>query len=237
MLVVRSRRRCIARFWLILPLFVGCASPVTWTDVISLHPAVRRKWSEDEQYAPTFYAKREELRAFRDSAASMPPQRQDQLAFQLSELLRNEENPLLRREAVLTLGYLATPNTEPALRRALSDGDIDVRAAACRAWGRRGGESAPAVLAEVLGSDQDVDVRLAAVSELGRFRGPTVNEALAIALDDSDPALQYQAVQTLREHGDVDYGNSIYAWREYLRGNTPAVPEGPSIVERVRNWF
>lgn len=230
-------RRCLAACWLIALLLEGCASPFTWTDVLSLNPSVRQRWQEDEAYAPTFYAKRDELRGFRESVPTMTAQQQDQLALRLSDVLLNEENPLLRREAILTLGHLGSPHAEPPLRRASEDADPDVRQAVCRAWGRRGGPSAPAALAEILGSDQDVDVRLAAVTELGRFQGPAVSNALVLALEDSDPALQYQAVQTLRDHSEVDYGNSVLAWREYLRGNNPPVPQVPTIVERVRNWF
>ena len=78
---------------------------------------------------------------------------------------------------------------------------------------------------------------LAAARGLASYRGPAAERALAIALDDKDPALQYRAMQSLREISDRDYGNNAVAWREYLRGGNPAPPEGPSIVERINDLF
>ncbi len=232
----KNKKLWAATFSLVTVIVVGCAGKPLWLDVVALNPMVREKWAADEQLGPTFYAKRDELRAVRESIPLMTAEQQERLVSQLSEVLQQEENDLLRREAVLTLGYTSTASAVPALRAALSDPEADVRGGACQAWAQRGGRDAATALAQVIGSDQDADVRITAVSELRRFRGPVVLQALSLALDDNDPALQYAAVQSLREVGDSDYGNSVYAWREYLRGNNPPVPR-PSLVERLGNWF
>jgi HEAT repeat protein len=233
---VDTRRLFTVSLWLMSAVCAGCAGKPIWLDVVALNPAVREKWQADEQFGPTFYAKRDELREIREAVTGMTAVQQDQLAYQLSELMRQEPNDLLRREAVLTLGFLSASSAVPALQAALTDTDPNVRAGACHAWGRRGGPDAQAALAEIVGSDEDIDVRMAAVSELSRFRGQVVFDALSIALEDTDPALQYSAVQSLREVGDRDYGNNTVAWREFLRGGNPPLPQ-PTLVERMTNWF
>ena len=219
-------------------LFVaGCAGEPLWLNFISINPSVRRKWEEDELYSPTYYARRDELQALRRSVAQMPQPQQEEMARALADLLRREPNTLLRREAVLTIGHLATPAAIPALQSALTDDDPDVRIAACAAWRRRGGPEAAGALASVIGSDQDLDVRIAAAAELSHFRGQVAMDALAVAIEDPDPALQYRAVLSLQEVSDRDYGQSVYAWREFLHGNQPPLPETPSLVERMTSWF
>lgn len=215
----------------------GCAGEPLWLDVLSLNPSVRRRWEEDDRYAPTYYTRRDELRDLRSRAANLPPAQQSQIALQLTDLLRNERSPLLRREAVITLGYLPVAEAIAGLQLAIADQDLDVRTAACTAWRRHGGEAAAGALLAAASQDEDLDVRLAAVKELQHFRGPEVMRVLGLALEDADPALQYRAVLSLQEVSDVNYGESVYAWREYLRGNSPALPETPSLVERVTNWF
>jgi HEAT repeat protein len=177
------------------------------------------------------------LRTLRDAVVQIPPDQKGELVQKLTDLIRDDPNALIRREAVLTAGYEDSPDIVPALRLAISDADPDVRSAACVAWRRHGGSDAEEVLAAVARDDTELDVRMAAVTELQHFRGPAALAALAKALDDPDPALQYRAVLTLREVSDTDYGYNVYAWREYLRGNNPPVPQAPSFVERVKRWF
>lgn len=234
---VRQANRLPTLFlgWIVLT--AGCAGEPLWLDFLALNPSVRRRWEEDESYAPTYYARRDELRRLRDAAPNMTPQQRSQLALQLTEVVRNDPSPLMRREAIITLGYLATPDAIPALQMALSDQDLDVRAAACAAWRRHGGPDAAAALANVVSQDGDLDVRIAAVKELQHFRGPAVMTALSAAIEDADPALQYRAVLSLQEVSDVSYGENVYAWREYLRGNQPPLPETPTLAERMTNWF
>ncbi|MBI2481698.1 MAG: HEAT repeat domain-containing protein, partial [Planctomycetia bacterium] len=117
--------------------------------------------------------------------------------------------------------------------------DAGVRIAACRAWGRRGGPEALDVLARTVSNDSDLDVRLAATTQLAKFQDRQSLEALAVALNDKDPALQHRAVQSLKSVSGRDYGDSVPAWRDYVEGRSPVLPEPPSIAERLRSltWF
>ena len=155
-------------------LVIGCAEGPLILELAHWNPYVRRQWDEDERFGPTFYSRLDEFRAVRAGAAKLTPAEQDHLCGQLGEVLAHDENPLLRREAVRTLGELATPHAEPLLREAVSDPNLDVRIAACEAWGKRGGQEAAAILAGVVAQDGDIDLRIAAAEQLGRFAGDQV---------------------------------------------------------------
>ncbi len=209
----------------------GCAEFSAWD------PMRRKEWAADERLGLTSYQRLEELRAVRRDAKKYTPEQREQLTRQLVHLLDTESNALLREAAVRTLGVMKTQRSFEALEKAAGDSDADVRVIACQALGDRGDDQAVAVLARLVGSDTDIDVRLAATRELARFRQPAAREALALALDDADPALRYRAVQSLKETSPVDYQNDIAAWREYAKGGTPPPASTPTMAQRIKDWF
>ena len=91
-----------------------------------------------------------------------------------------------------------------------------------------------ASLANVLRVEKDIDVRLAATEALGKIKSPEAIQALVIALDDRDPALQYVGVQSMKSITGQDYGPDVQAWRTVATGGSPAPPETPSLAERLR---
>lgn len=178
-----------------------------------------------------------EIRQLGQRAARQDPAEQNRLASQLAAMYAQERDPLIRGQIIQSAGYLAGPNTLALLRQGLKDADSDVRALACRSLGRLGGPEAVAALAETLGSDTDPDVRVAAVKALGETGQPSAVQPLGMALEERDPAMQYQAVASLRRIAPVDYGNDLERWRQYVKGE-PVAPRPPfSLVERVRQWF
>ena len=197
----------------------------------------RSQWMEDEQTRPSLHARLEELEALRSRAGSMSEAEQAQIAANLSRSVADDPTPLYRAHAVRTLGELSTPAATEALRAALHDRDASVRIAACAAWGGRGTEDAIPVLAEVLSKDAELDVRIAAARALENYRTPDVVPALGIALDDSNPALQHRAVQSLEAVTGKDFGNSVPAWRQYVRNGAVDPAEVPSLAERLRELF
>ena len=112
---------------------------------------------------------------------------------------------------------------------------MDVRIVACEAWSRRGGMEALRQLIETLNSDTDADVRLAATRGLARFPSSEAIRALATALNDPDPALQYAGAETLKAVSGQDYGYNISAWREFVQGREPSVA-APSVARRYWPW-
>ena len=213
----------------------GCAdSPVT--ELAAFNPWERHQWAQDERFGPTMHQHVAELASLRTQAPQMSEAERHREAVRLSQWLGQDVPSTLRQELVKTLGTLRTPGAAPALRVAVNDGDADVRVAACQAWGTMGGPEAVPMLAQVLGSDTDLDVRLAATRELARFNEPAAVQALGLALDDSDPAMQYRAVQSLKSATGRNYGNDVPAWREFVRGGNPP-PYQPTLAERFRSLF
>ncbi|MGC3971526.1 MAG: HEAT repeat domain-containing protein [Pirellulales bacterium] len=139
---------------------------------------------------------------------------------------------LIRLETLRVVARCGSPVAGETLREALNDSDRDVRVAACQAWGIHGGAQAVPQLSEALRKDPSVDVRLAAGKALGQIGGQESVQALSVALDDQDPALQYRAIQSLREVTGKDFGDNVAAWRDYTRGS--GAPAEISLVDRMK---
>ena len=219
-----------------LTVFVGCAEGPLWR-FGAVSPWARKKWAEEEKVVQSLFSRRDQLREIADRAETMPASEQEQVSRQLATLFREDSVRLLRIEVVKTLTVLPTQTASDTLRLAVRDEDRDVRIAACKAWGERKGDEGVEALRYVLERDEDIDVRIAATKSLASFQGPNATEALSLALDDRDPALQHNAMASLEEVTGQDYGRSVVAWREFVRGGQPVPPEGPSLVERVRELF
>ncbi len=159
----------------------------------------------------------------------------ERIAGELAEMIRVEDDPMIRAEIIRTLANYPCKTTDLILRAALEESDPDVRVAACKAWGKRGDAGAVDVLGGVLKTDTDIDVRLAATTALGESEEPSAVAALAPALNDEDPALQYRAVLSLKQVTGKDFGNNVMRWQQYVRGETPAKPI--SVAERIRQLF
>jgi HEAT repeat protein len=85
-----------------------------------------------------------------------------------------------------------------------------------------------------LRADEDIDVRLAAADALGKIKSPEAMQALSVALEDRDPAMQYAGVQSMKSISGKDYGPDVQAWRQVAAGQSPPPPETPSLAERLR---
>jgi hypothetical protein len=152
----------------------------------------------------------------------------------LVKVLRKEEDPLLRAEILRALAAYPTEVATKMLTAGLKDTDRDVRIACCEAWAKRKGHDATRLLSEMLTSDTDIDVRMAAARALGDTGDPAATPALALALENPDPAMQYRAVQSLKKLTGKKYDDNVAVWREYVKGNSP--PE-PSLTSRMKNRF
>ena len=177
-----------------------------------------------------------QLREQRKRADQMSPEAVERLAAELAPQCGEEEDPMIRVEMVLTLGALNCSVARQALLSAGQDPDDRVRIAACKAWAGIDDESASSELARILSSDMDQDVRLAAAKALGQSGGPHALAALGQALEDRDPAMQYVAMESLKQTSGEDYGRDVRLWKQYVQGETP-VREEKSIAQRVREFF
>jgi len=204
----------------------------------SLNPWVTKDWKADEAYAPTYHRKVKDLADLRSRAPSMPPDEQQRYSAQLAEQLQTEQAVVMRTELVKTLGVLPTEQARSAVQMAASDSDSYVRRQACLALAKNPDAKSLEILGQTLANDNDPDVRLVAAKSLGQFRDPQAAQALAVAIDDNNPALQHAAMDSLRSVTGKDYGYSASAWREFVQGGTPQAPPGPSLAQQFReNWW
>ena len=178
----------------------------------------------------------EKLQAMAKSAQAGDAATQETISAELAQAIQTEEDPLIRSETLMVLSYCKTPAAAAVLTAAMRDADRDVRVTCCDAWAVRGGEEAIRNLTELLNNDKNVDVRLAAARGLGKLGDPAAATALATALEEGDPAMQYRAVQSLKSVSGRDFGNDANAWREFANGGSPQPPPS-GLVQRWFNWF
>lgn len=227
--------RCSAASLGLACLLTGCADGPF--GLARYNPVLVDEWKQDDKYGVSFHQRLEEMQEWEAAAASYDAGRQQEISRQLHEVIRSEGNTTLVAQAVRTQAAFPTEAALESLRGAMGHPQADVRVAACRAWGRRGGPEAEETLARVLNSDTDADVRMEAARELRRFRSPTSVQALGLALDDTNPALQHRCVESLKEVTGRNYGNDVGAWREYVASGQARPADAPSLAERLRSYF
>jgi HEAT repeat protein len=179
----------------------------------------------------------EAMTAMAEKADKQSPAEQERVSGDLAKQIQDEQDPMIRRHIVRTLGHFNTESSNAVLRAAIADANSSVRIAACEAWGRRGGPEAAERLTGLLTSDTNLDVRLAAARGIGQTKEKAAIQPLAEALSDGDPAIQYRVVSALKQISGKDYGNDVSLWRAYAKGENPEQPKGPSLAERLRKPF
>ncbi len=176
-----------------------------------------------------------ELRALGAASASASADEKARISQQLAESIKTEKDPLIRIEIIRALGHYPGPAADAILKAALGDSDMHVRVAACDAWGKRNNAEAVKLLAEALRGDVDADVRLAAAKALGETKNAEAVKPLGEALADTDPAMQYRAVQSLERVTGKSFEGSVDRWQQYVKGEKPDPP--PSLAERFKRLF
>jgi HEAT repeat protein len=141
---------------------------------------------------------------------------------ELAKQIRTEPDPLVRRAIQETIAELHAPLAAEVLVAGLNDEDRDVRNVCCRLLGRRQDAEAIKPLSRVVVADSEVEVRMSAIAALGKFKSPAAIQALAPAIKDRDPALQYAGVQAMKTASGEDLGNDVDAWRQYAESAAPA---------------
>lgn len=159
-------------------------------------------------------------------------------ARELAQRIQSERDPLVRVEMVKALGECRDPVAIAVLKAGLEDPDSDVRIACCHSWAKIGGKPAAEALGAVLGADTSAEVRIAAADALGHVNDPECTRALAVGLEDSDIAVQYRAMQSMKAVSGRDLGDDVTQWRQFAKGQTPqpSTSSDPSLAERLMPW-
>ena len=207
-------------------LLAGCQS--VWTP---------NMWPFPERERTTYNTPRMRVDAIaefgmRSTGVDSPEQRE--ITDQLARQIQIEPDPLVRQAVVRAIAEFQTPMSQQVLEAGLADQDEFVRVACCNELGKRAENASVPSLAGALRTDKNLDVRLAATEALGNIKTPEAIQALAAALDDRDPALQFVGVQSMKRVTGKDYGPDVEAWRQVAAGQTPPPAQAPSVAERVR---
>ncbi|QDU54355.1 HEAT repeat domain-containing protein [Aeoliella mucimassa] len=179
------------------------------------------------------------VRAYRSKATGGDTPDQQQIVTQLAQQIQVEPDPLVRVAIIDTLAAFRTPQAATVIELGLGDEDVDVRRHCCRALGERGDPAGVPVLARVINSEPDLNVRVAAVDALGEINSPDAYTALAVAMEDRDPALQYAGVKSMKSISGQDFGGRVESYLQYARGQTPTNTESDeiSVAGRVRDMM
>jgi hypothetical protein len=149
-------------------------------------------------------------------------------AEHLGQIAANDSVLLVRQEAVQLLGQLDNDAARAALRVAAQDSRSEIRMAVVFACREGNNPEKLKILQGIIGSDADVDVRLAATRAIEKYKGPEAVRALALALDDSNPALQLRAIESLQLVTGEKLGTDVAAWQAYARRTVESIePEIP----------
>lgn len=112
-----------------------------------------------------------------------------------------DENPVMRRMAVFTMGYVNAEFFAEQLAQAVQDPSGEVRKVALEAIGYGWEFSAEKLAAlEYCLSDENREVRLIAVEQLGNFVDESVVPLLVAALNDPDDWVRVRAVEALGQN-------------------------------------
>jgi hypothetical protein len=207
----------------------GCAS---WSPWKRQEKAAR----DQEKYGYTADTRIKKL-AERSKVAKAGPER-GQLEFtqDLVRMMLEEHDPRVRGKILDTAADYDTASATAICKGAMQDPSDVVRFKACDVWAKRGGEEAVQLLATRFQTDADLDVRLRALKMLGKLNDKQAIPVLARALEDSDPAVQYRAVSSLKQVSGRDLGNDVNAWREWAADPEAHKAEW-SIAEGFRRLF
>jgi len=202
----------------VLVTFAGCAA-----------------WPFQEQERTSIITPRMRIATIQEIAARGAGAEGDEqlrITQQLATQIQTEPDPLVRQAIQEAIGGFSTPLATAVLKAGLSDEDLDVRLTCCQWLGQRNDPNMVGVLRGVLENDQQLDARLAAIDALGKIPSTASVAALAVAVNDRDPALQYAGVEALKLVSGKDLGNDVAAWRQYASSDQPEI----SVAKRPSSW-
>lgn len=221
-------RRRVGRMFVMASIASWCVALVGCTDgplfqLKKMSPWHQREWRRDRDLGPTYSQRLEELMLLKSRMAYMPPEEKAKWALTLEKITTSDTSPEMRAQAVQALAMADCEATVRGLHAASTDKVEKVRLAACQAWGTLKNDNARDMLLSLAKTDESDDVRQAALASLGKFDHAEVRSMLIESLDHKNPAIQQQAVVSLRSITGRDFGGDFDAWKRYLGGEE--VPE------------
>ena len=200
-----------------------------------LNPYIQSQWRKDREKAVVYSQRVDEMRLLRRQIVSMPTEEQSYWITQLSNILKNETSPELRRESVLVLQQVMDrQDAVAAVTPLIQDKNDKVRLTVAQTLGTHPNPEAASALMSMAQSDSSRVVQLAATESLGKHPSNEVRQFLASKLEDRSPAMQYQASLALKSITGKNYGGDIDAWKRYLAGNDVPEPKA-SLADSMKS--
>lgn len=215
-----------------LLLVCGCADGPLF-HMKKLSPWHQREWRRDRELGPTYSQRLEELSLLDSQLASYPPDTQQQWALHLETIVTKDTSPEMRARAARVIAKIDSEATVRALNKASTDEIEKVRLAVCDAWAVRKSDQSRDMLLSLAATDESDDVKQAAIRSLAAFDTAEVRSQMAAALENKNPAIQQQAVVSLRKITGRDFGGDFEAWKRYLDGEDVPEPEPVSFTARI----
>lgn len=215
-----------------LLLVAGCADGPMF-QMKKLSPWHRREVARDRALGTTYTQRLDELALLDQQITRYPPDQQQQWAEQLETIVTKDTSPEMRARAARVIAKVDSEATLRALNKASTDEIEKVRLAICDAWAIRKNDQARDMLLSLAATDDSDDVRQAAIRSLASFDSPEVRSQMAAALEHKNPAIQQQAVVSLRKITGRDFGGDFDAWKRYLDGEEVPDPKPASFTARI----
>jgi hypothetical protein len=202
-----------------------------------LNPYIQNQWRQDREKVIVPSQRVAEMRLLKGQLASLPEDEQSKWVGTLSEIVKTETSPELRREAVLALKSVHNRPDAVATMATLSRDKSDfVRLAVVDGLQKSTAPESTSTLLAMASSDSSTNVRLQATQALGYHRSDAVKEYLASKLEDKNPAMQYHVSLALKEYTGKNYGGDMEAWRSYLQGEEVPEPR-VSLAETLQSML
>ena len=179
--------------------------------------------AELKKYGPAPLQRIQAMQEQAKKLAKASPQEQEVFAKELARQMPNETDFNVRMAVIKIMSRMNTPSANAVLYAAMKDPESEIRVACCEAWSKHPSAATTQMLAETLSGDTDSDVRMAAAKALSTAGDKEAVAALGRALEDSDPALQYCAVASLKQVTGKNLGNDVNAWRQLARQPDPPI--------------
>ncbi len=162
-------------------------------------------------------------------------QKEEAVKIMLGKLEESKEPVAIRAAIIRSLGNLGDRRARNVILKGIADTDNAViRVEACRALGKVGLPEDATTLARIMTIDKLEDCRIAAIEAIGaiKTKEPRIYQILLDGMDNEDPAIRYQCLQSLRMLTEKDLGIDPEAWRRELE---PMLAPKPAVPDPKRN--
>jgi hypothetical protein len=168
-------------------------------------------------------------------------QKDEAVKIMLAKLDEGREPVAIRAAIIRSLGNLGDRRARAVVLKGISDTDNAViRVEACRALGKVGLPEDATTLARIMTIDKLEDCRIAAIEAIGTLKTqePRIYQILLDGMDNEDPAIRYQCLQSLRAVTGKDFGIDPAVWKRELEpaiaaATNPADPQKSAPGKKV----